>query len=155
MTASPYTPREDKKALINEKNDLYKQYLQELTPEHVSKEITDTLNILLTTGYKLAIGSSSRNAKLIINKTDLGRWFSVISDGDGITRSKPDPEVFLRAATQLQVEPEECTVIEDASAGIQAGRNAGMMTIAIGNAADLEAADCRVVTFFDIIDMLT
>ena len=85
-------------------------------------------------GYLLAVGSSSKNAKFILEKTGLDKFFDTVSDGNNITRSKPDPEVFLKAAKFLGVSPESCFVVEDAASGIDAAKAAGMRTVGIGDA---------------------
>ncbi len=83
---------------------------------------------------KVAIGSSSRNAKRILRNIGLFDDFEAISDGTNISRSKPDPEVFLKAAEMLNILPSESAVIEDALSGIEAAKNAGMLAFATGDA---------------------
>lgn len=144
----------EKEKLSTEKNGYYKEYLSELTPEQLSPEVLETLKLLRERGYKLAIGSSSRNAGMILEKLELMPYFDAVSDGNNITRSKPDPEVFLKAAEYLNVEPRCCVIVEDAEAGIIAGQNAGMKTIAFGGTIKPENADYTAASFADIAGVL-
>ena len=144
----------EKEALTVEKNESYRELLQTLTPEDVSQEVRDTLWELKKRGYKLAVGSSSKNAKLILKKTRLLDDFDRISDGNNITRSKPDPEVFLKAAEYLDENPAECLVVEDAEAGIVAGISGGMKTAAIGDAVRCGKADYTLKSLRDLLKIL-
>ena len=103
----------------------------------------ETLEELKKNGIKIAIGSSSKNTSIILKQIGLDTYFDAVSDGNNITHSKPNPEVFLKAAEMLGVEPNECMVVEDADAGIEAGKCAGMKTLAVQGArgADFKADD--------------
>ena len=105
-------------------------YLENMVPSDVSNAVRKTLADLHERGYKIALGSSSRNAKIILKKVALEEAFDAISDGTNISKSKPDPEVFLKAAEYLDLQPEECIVVEDSVFGIEAGKRAGMYVIA-------------------------
>lgn len=131
----------EKAVLAQQKNELYKQYLLRITPEDLSKEVQDTLNALRGLGLRLAIGSSSKNTPLILQQLGLSGFFDAVSDGNGITRSKPDPEVFSKAAGMLGLPPEACLVVEDAVSGAEAGRRAGMQVACVGDAALAKAGD--------------
>ena len=144
----------EKETLANEKNEIYKEYLQAMTPDDLDCEVWDTLQALRMRGYKMAIGSSSRNARLILEKIGLGDFFEAISDGNNITNSKPDPEVFLKAAEYMGVEPKDCVVVEDAEAGVQAAIFANMKVIAMGDAVRYGNADWNIESFKDILDVL-
>ncbi|MCL2083170.1 MAG: beta-phosphoglucomutase [Oscillospiraceae bacterium] len=146
--------KDEKKALASEKNETYKKLLQSMTPDDVTDEVRDTLNALRAKGHKLAIGSSSCNAKLILDKVGLGTFFDAISDGNNITNSKPDPEVFLKAAEYLGASPSNSIIVEDADAGVEAGKRAGMQTIAIGDAVLHGNADHNIESFSGILDVL-
>ena len=111
---------EDKQKMAEEKNEIYKKLLEQMTPADVSDEVKETLDELRKRGYLLSIGSSSKNAKYILERTGIMDKFDAVSDGTNITRSKPDPEVFLKAAEFLGLKPEECGVVEDAYEGIDA-----------------------------------
>ena len=95
----------EKEKLAEKKNEIYRTLLESMTPDDVTKEVRDTLTKLREKGYKLAIGSSSKNAKFILEKVELKDAFDAISDGNNITKSKPDPEVFLKAAEYLGLPP--------------------------------------------------
>lgn len=137
---SPFSP-EEKERLAEEKNEIYLQLLTTMNPQDVAEDIRHTLTYLKNQGIKLAIGSSSKNAKFILEQVELKTAFDAISDGNNITNSKPDPEVFLKAADYLSVPPEECLVVEDAYAGIDAARAGGMLSAAIGDASSYDKAD--------------
>ena len=109
---------EEKEQMAEEKNDTYRELLGQMSPADLSDEVRDTLRELRNRGYKLAIGSSSKNTKTILARIGLGDFFDAISDGTNITRSKPDPEVFVKAAEFIGEEPKDCLVVEDADAGI-------------------------------------
>lgn len=124
---------EKKIAFATEKNLNYRRYLQTLTPEFVSPEVPETLQKLRVSGLRLAVGSSSKNTPLILEKTDLRKYFDAVSDGNNITKSKPDPEVFLKAAQFMGLDPSECVVVEDADSGIEAAKRGGFYAISIGD----------------------
>lgn len=143
--------QKEKEKWAEKKNEIYKKLLETMRPEDVAKEVRDTLQILREKGYLLAIGSSSKNAKFILKKVGLQGAFDAISDGTNITRSKPDPEVFVKAAEFLEVEPEDCMVVEDAHAGIDAAKAGGMYAAGIGGAATYEKTDISLETFADLL----
>lgn len=142
-----------KKELAAEKNEIYKGFLKLMKPDDVTKEVRETLAELRKRGYKLSVGSSSRNAGLILEQVHLTEAFDAVSDGNNITKSKPDPEVFLKAAGFLGLAPEECAVVEDAYAGIDAAKAAGMEAVGIGDASGYEKADQRLETFSDLLKL--
>ena len=127
--------QEEKAAIAAKKNQLYREYLKTMTPEDIPGDVGRTLNRLKGLGIKLAIGSSSRNAKTILNRLGLEDIFDVVADGNIISKAKPDPEVFLKAAELLGEEPADCLVIEDAASGIEAAAAGGFDTAGIGEAA--------------------
>lgn len=141
----------EKETLAERKNASYRAMLGEMTPADVTGETRDVLAALRTSGLKLAVGSSSKNARYILERTGLTGCFDAVSDGVGLTRSKPDPEVFLRAAALLGVCPEKCAIVEDAVAGVQAGRAAGMFTFAMGDAAQADLADHNLASFSELL----
>jgi beta-phosphoglucomutase len=103
--------------------------------------VPDLLRRLHSLGLKLAIGSSSKNTPMILEKVGLAHSFDAVADGNEIQNSKPDPEVFLLAARKLNVAPAECLVVEDAEAGLQAAKAAGMFALGLGDPARLPSAD--------------
>lgn len=123
--------QEQKTALATRKNEIYKSYLSAMTPGDLSKEVRSTLYTLRQRGYLLAIGSSSKNARQILRQLGLGEFFDAVADGTMITRSKPDPEVFLLAASMLGVRPENAVVIEDAESGVRAAKAGRFRAIGI------------------------
>lgn len=123
--------QEEKEAFAAEKNDTYRELLKNMSPADLTDEVKNTLSTLRDRGYKLAIGSSSRNTKFILSQIGLGGFFDTIADGTDITRSKPDPEVFLTAAFKLGADSADCAVVEDAKEGIQAAKAAGMTALAL------------------------
>lgn len=143
--------RSEKEALAEEKNASYRELLATMTPKDVTDEVRGALKELRSRGYKLAIGSSSKNARFILEKVELLDAFDAISDGNNITNSKPDPEVFLKAAEYLGEKPEECIVVEDAYAGVDAAKAGGMRAAAIGDAASYEKADYKLDVFEDLL----
>ena len=147
----PALSQEKKAELMESKNNTYRELLASMTPADVADEVRETLAELHNRGYKLAIGSSSKNAKFILEKVDLLGAFDAISDGTNITKSKPDPEVFVKAAEFLGEQPEDCYVVEDAYAGIDAAKNVGMQAVGIGDAAGYEKADHKIQSFRDLL----
>lgn len=141
---------EEKEALATYKNDIYKESLSELTPNDILPGVMDTLTGLRAKGVKLAIGSSSKNTPVILNQIGLGEYFDAVADGNQITHSKPDPEVFLLAAKLVGIDPSECAVVEDAYAGIDAAKAGGMKGVAVGDASKYDKADVHGATLADI-----
>lgn len=142
---------ERKLELMEEKNHTYRELLASMTPADVANEVRDTLKKLREAGYKLAIGSSSKNTKFILEKVELLDAFDAISDGTNITHSKPDPEVFVKAGEFLGIDASECVVVEDAYAGIDAAKAARMEAVGIGDAAGYEKADYRIRNFGELL----
>ena len=145
---------EEKLALAERKNERYRALLQGLTPAAVASEVRDTLSALRARGRKLAVGSSSKNTRLILKLTGLDSCFDAVSDGTNITRSKPDPEVFLKAADFLGLAPADCAVIEDAVAGIDAARAGGFLSIGIGDAAAYEKTDRSIRSLSELLEIV-
>lgn len=143
---------EEKTAAAEKKNAIYRQLLGQMSPADLSDEVKQTLDQLRAKGLLLAIGSSSKNAKYILERIGLGDYFDRISDGTNITRSKPDPEVFLKAAEFLALPPEDCLVVEDAKAGIEAASAAGMHSAAIGDAVSCGLATYNLTRFSDLLN---
>ena len=139
---------------MEQKNNSYRKLLAQMTPEDVSSEVRETLAKLHEKGYKLALGSSSKNARFILERVNLMEAFDAISDGNNITHSKPDPEVFVKAAEFLGISPLECYVVEDAHAGIDAAKAAGMTAVGIGEAAGYERADVKIGCFSELMELV-
>lgn len=143
---------EQKSALAEQKNDLYRELLMQMSPADLSDEVKSTLDALRAGGLKLAIGSSSKNAKLILGRIGLGDYFDAISDGTNITHSKPHPEVFLKAAEMLGLEPKRCLVVEDARAGIEAAAAGGFDSAGLGEAAEHERVTYALSRFGELLN---
>lgn len=126
---------DEKHEMAERKNIYYRELLKMLSPTDVLPGVIDKIKALKERQVKIAIGSSSKNACTILRAVGLEDEFDVIADGNHVTRSKPDPEVFTIAARRLGVSPEECLVVEDAAAGVEAGLAAGMRVLAVGPAA--------------------
>lgn len=142
--AERYT-EEELTAMCEQKNGMYRKLLEELTPQSVDSSVRSTLAGLRAKGLRLAVGSSSRNGRMILEKTALMDSFDVVIDGCDITHTKPHPEVFLKCAEGLGLAPEACVVVEDAQAGVDAAVRAGMVPVAIGPVAEkLTGAAARI-----------
>ena len=150
----PALSSEQKLALATEKNEIYRESLREMSPADLSGEVRETLDALRAKGLKLAIGSSSKNTPFILHQIGLEGYFDAVSDGNNITRSKPDPEVFLKAAEFLGIAPESCIVVEDAVSGAEAGHAAGMKVACVGDAAANGAGDWNLSSFSELVDIV-
>ena len=115
--------------------------------------VSRTLDTLRQRGYKLAIGSSSKNTKKILKQIGLDGYFDAVSDGTNITKSKPDPEVFIKAAEMVEEKPENCLVVEDALAGIDAAYAGGFISAGIGDAASHKYVTYPIHTFSDLLSI--
>ena len=145
----------EKEAFTAEKNDAYRELLKNMTPADLTDEVRDTLAGLHRRGYQLAIGSSSKNTRFILERIGLEGFFDAVADGTDITRSKPDPEVFLIAAEKLGIGPADCAVVEDAKAGIQAAKAGGMTAFALfGDARNCGLEDYNLASFSDLLNIL-
>ena len=146
--------QEEKNELANEKNIRYRELLSNLSPSDVAQEVKSTLIELKRRGYKLAIGSSSRNAKFILEKVGLSEYFDAVSDGTNIEKSKPNPEVFIKAAEFLGLKAEQCIVVEDAISGIDAAKRCKMKAAGIGDAYLYHKTDYPIQTIADLLAIL-
>ena len=126
---------DEKKEIAEKKNNIYVSLLDTMSEDDLDDVVKDALDTLRASGTLLAIGSSSKNTKKILEKLGLKDFFDAVSDGTNITKSKPDPEVFLKAAEMLGVEPSEAVVVEDALSGIDAAIAGGFKCVGIGEAA--------------------
>lgn len=144
----------EKNILADQKNELYKKLLHQMTPADLSDEVKNTMDELKRRGCRLALGSSSKNAKLILERLGLEEYFDAVSDGTNITHSKPNPEVFLKAAEFLGLEPSDCLVVEDALAGIDAAIAGGFHGAGIGEASTHEKVTYPMETFSDLLNIV-
>ncbi len=127
--------REEQRQLAERKNGYYVDSLSDLGPEAILPGARETVDAVHLLGLKQAVASSSKNAPRILEQTGLSELFDSAVDGSMISHSKPDPEVFLKAAEALSTEPGGCVVVEDAVSGIQAAKAAGMLSFAVASAA--------------------
>ena len=124
-----------------EKNDNYLSHIAQMDEGEILPDIPKTLNYLQETQQGIALGSASKNARKILQKVGLFETFQAIVDGNDVSKAKPDPEVFLLAAKQLNKLPSDCIVFEDSVAGVTAANTAGMISIGIGSKETLGHAD--------------
>ena len=141
----------EKAALAQEKNDTYRELLGRMSPDDLSEDVRTTLDTLRQSSLRLAIGSSSRNTPFILSRIGLDGFFDAVADGNCISRSKPDPEVFLKAAEMLGLPPRTCLVVEDAHAGVEAAKAGGFYCAAIGDAKDDPNAEYHLNFFSDLL----
>ena len=146
--------REEKDKLTEEKNQIYRESLSNMSEKDLSSEVKETLELLHNMGLELAIGSSSKNTKYILKQIGLESFFDAISDGTNIKKSKPDPEVFLKAAEFIHENPENCLVVEDAEAGIDAAIAGHFDSAGIGTAVAHGKATYRLNSFQEIIKVV-
>lgn len=125
---------EQKKEMAERKNNYYREYIKSLTPEDILPGVIPFCEKLKADGVKIAIGSSSKNTPAILKGIGLDTYFDAVADGNQITKSKPDPEVFLLAAKLVDTDPADCMVVEDAEAGVEAALAGGMDVLGLGNA---------------------
>lgn len=133
------------------KNEWYIDYIHHMDVSEILPGVTDYLQHLRGKGIRTALGSASKNAHLILKRLNIAGLFDVIVDGNKVAKAKPDPEVFLRAARELGTAPASCVVFEDAAAGIEAARRAGMGTVGIGNVDRLKQADILLPDLFALV----
>jgi len=146
-----YTATEEQKsAWLLEKNENYLELISNMNPSEILPGVLDFLHQIKEAGFKIALGSASKNAEIILSKTGLIDWFDLIIDGNKVTKSKPDPEVFLKGAAGLGFLPAECIVFEDAQAGVEAAKAGNMRAIGIGDADMLSQADKVIPSFVGI-----
>jgi beta-phosphoglucomutase len=140
----------EKECMAERKNAFYCELLNRLSPDDILPGVMKMLRQLVKLKIKIAIGSSSKNTPLILEKIRLAGYFNAVSDGNQIKRSKPDPEVFLLAAAKMNIPPEQCLVVEDADAGVEAAINAGMKCLAVGSACSNPKAHLHAATLNEI-----
>ncbi|SNR15828.1 beta-phosphoglucomutase [Tenacibaculum jejuense] len=136
--------------LMDKKNTDYLSYIETMTEDEILVDVPKVLNLLKVENQGLALGSASKNARTILKKVELFDKFDSIVDGTNVTKAKPDPEVFIIAAENLEIAPEKCIVFEDSIAGIQAANAANMISIGIGQKDVLSEADYVFKDFSEI-----
>ena len=142
---------ETKRHFAARKNDWYVDYIRCMNASEILPGVTDYVQLIRAHGVKTAIGSASKNTPLILERLGITSFFDVVVDGNKVSQAKPDPEVFLRAAQELNISPSDCVVFEDAEAGIEAARRAGMGVVGIGKAAVLKEADAVIAGIYQLL----
>jgi len=132
---------EEKIRLAEKKNNWYVEFISNIKSDDILPGAKEFLQIVKNKEIKTALGSVSKNAMTILNKLGLTEYFDSIIDGNKVAHAKPNPEVFLLGAKELNVLPKNCVVFEDAEAGIKAAKNARMYSIGIGNSEILSGAN--------------
>ena len=145
--------KKEKEYWLDIKNSFYLKCISKISPSELLPGISKLIEDSKQSGFKIALGSASKNAILILEKVNLINSFDEIVDGTIVSLSKPSPEVFLRGAKLLKLLPEQCLVFEDAQSGVFAAKNAGMKCIAVGNTVNLEGADVVVESLKEISDI--
>lgn len=140
--------------MLNYKNEIYRNSLNKLTKIDIMSGVVELLEYLESQNIKKAIGSSSKNTMLILDKIGLKAKFDYIVDGIMITNTKPDPEVFIKARLGLGLQEDECLVVEDAVAGVMASHYANIKAIAVGDAAKNKKGDYNLDNVLDLIKIL-
>ncbi|MET3210329.1 UNVERIFIED_CONTAM: beta-phosphoglucomutase [Paenibacillus sp. PvR008] len=137
---------DDKRELAAQKNTEYQRLISALTPADVLPGIRALLAELRDAGIRIALASASKNAAFILERLELTYYFDSVVDVTAIRHGKPDPEIFLSGAANLGVQPADCIGIEDAQAGIQAIKSAGMFAVGVGTPSQMQGADIVVAT---------
>lgn len=141
----------EKEELATRKNEEYRTYLNDMSPEDLDENVLETLKRLKEGKIQMAIGSSSKNASFILEKLGLSGFFDAVVDGNSISESKPNPEVFEKARLALHLEKEDCVIVEDAFSGIEAANRAGIDCVGIGDASKSEHATYKISKFSDLL----
>lgn len=131
----------EKESLAEEKNNRYVAFISKLDESELLEGSLVLLEALKAKGVKIALGSASKNASMILANVGITSFFDVIVDGNAVSKAKPDPEVFTLGADQLNVSYEQCVVFEDSQAGLEAAKAVGMLALGVGQEQDLPQAD--------------
>jgi beta-phosphoglucomutase len=141
---------EEKEKLADKKNSWYVEYINKMKKEEILPGVENFLDTLRKRGIKLAVASASKNTRIILERLKLNDFFDTVVDGNMVSKAKPDPEIFIKAAMILDIAPEEAVVFEDAVAGIAAAKKAGMKVVGVGNREILKDADIVIPDFQNI-----
>ena len=133
-------PEQEKVKYRDKKNQWFVEYISGMQPADVLPGVTGFIHDLKTKGFKIVLGSASKNAVTVLENVDLIQVFDAIVDGTQVSAAKPDPQVFLKGAEAVSVVPGNCVVFEDAQAGVEAALNGGMFCIGVGDPAILHKA---------------
>lgn len=131
----------EQEELASLKNSWYVDMISKMTPAEILPGAKEFLEACRAAGLKTALGSASKNSMMILEKINLVDMFDAVIDGNKVSKAKPDPEVFLKGAEELDVMPANCVVFEDAIAGVEAAKNGGMKAVGVGSPEVLTEAD--------------
>lgn len=140
-----------KEELMDIKNKWYLEYIDKLTEDEILPGAKELILTLKEQGIKTGLATASKNAMLILERLKIKDLFDAIVDGTQISRAKPDPEIFLKCAQKLEVDPKKCIVFEDAAAGIKAAKLAGMFAVGVGSLDTLSEADIVVSSLVQLV----
>jgi beta-phosphoglucomutase len=140
-----------RQAMATEKNGWYVEYISKMDASELLPGAVDYLAFIKQRGVKIALGSASKNAVMILDLLGIRSMFDAIMDGTRVQKAKPDPEIFVRAAEELGIDKRYCVVFEDAEAGIEAARRAGMATVGVGKPEILKHADMVIPGFVPLL----
>lgn len=141
---------EAKEKLAQEKNELYVNYIKELTQDDILPGVKEFLAECKDLGYRIALGSASKNSNMILEQLGIKETFDYIVDGTMVTEAKPNPAVFIKSMNHFKLNAQKCVVFEDAQAGIEAANIAGMMSVGVGNSSILSEADLVINGFENV-----
>ncbi|MGF1637407.1 MAG: beta-phosphoglucomutase [Cyclobacteriaceae bacterium] len=142
---------EDEKLKAAErKNAWYVEYISKMNADEILPGVVDFIQYLRNDGIKIALGSASKNAPIILDQTKISGYFDAVIDGNTVSKAKPDPEVFLKGADALGLQPANCLVFEDAEAGVEAAINAGMYCVGVGSPDNLQKANLVIPGFANV-----
>jgi len=143
ISLSPF----EKEKLAECKNQWYLEYITKMKPDEVLLGVKDFIDELHGKGVKIGLGSASKNARLILNQIRMIDQFQTIVDGTRVSKAKPDPEIFLLAAMDLNVKPEQSIIFEDAEAGIESAIRGGFRSVGVGDSSILYKANVVIPNF--------
>ncbi|MCA1764465.1 MAG: beta-phosphoglucomutase [Cryomorphaceae bacterium] len=141
---------EKREMYMERKNNWYLEYVEQMSPGEALPGSLDFLKACKDAGYKVALGSSSKNALRILEKIDVLHLFDAVIDGTKVSKGKPDPQTFTLGAEATKAHPSECVVFEDSIAGIEAGIAGGMYTVGVGDPETLERANLVISGFENV-----
>ncbi|HEX2945181.1 MAG TPA: beta-phosphoglucomutase [Clostridia bacterium] len=142
---------EEKLAMAEKKNAWYVEYIKKMDETELLKGSREYLLKLRGEGTRIALGSASKNAPLILENLKITNLFDAVIDGNKVSKAKPDPEVFLLGAHEISLSPADCVVFEDAEAGVEAAKRAGMTAVGIGSGKVLKAADMVINGLYELL----
>lgn len=141
----------EKSIMAEEKNNWYVDYIKKMDESELLRGAKEYILKLKNQGVKIALGSASKNAPMILENLKIVELFNAVVDGNKVSKAKPDPEVFILGASELGVDPTDCVVFEDAEAGVEAAKRAGMKVVGIGEKEILKDADFVITGLYELL----